>query len=474
MKITMYTFSKKVNSTAIPSGGIDYQVFLKDNCSVTSPVIELQGVSSDITKYNYAYIPDFKRYYRVTDWSAVKGIWIASLSVDALASFRGGILSSTTVQWVRRSGSLWENSIPDPALQKTDIIDVVENELATPWSESGVFVLAIAGGGPDPFNRSEPVNYYALSVDAMKNLSNTLYSENIFVESYFASINPLDYIVKAFWLPVSNVGGNFDTVRLGWLTLSGTGATNGLPAVTGKVINSVDVINAGSFEINLPNHPQLKPGLDFMNSSEFTKRRITIHPFGTIVLDQSKLFRASKLRGEITVEPKTGAACLELRTIDNNGVSKLYERYVSSVAVDIPMIAGATDAVTDVAKAGASTIASGVTSFLSRGLFGMAEAANSAIDMNLSLRRASNPEVNVTGAVGSRLGVSQQPVFQSFFTIVTTTDTEYGHLLCLETTLHDLEGFVQVRDFRTQAISGAYESELITIKSEFESGVFLE
>ena len=87
--ITFYTFNKKPNSTRQPpGGGVTYKCNLIEPTSFTAPDIALV-VPAKPTGYNYAFIPEFSRYYFVTDWAFSAGLWRASLSVDVLASFKG-------------------------------------------------------------------------------------------------------------------------------------------------------------------------------------------------------------------------------------------------------------------------------------------------------------------------------------------------------------------------------------------------
>ena len=70
MNVQFYTHKKRNNSLKLPTDGVIIACALKDNCSVTSPVLELK--TEGYPAYNYAYIPDFARYYYVNDWFFLK------------------------------------------------------------------------------------------------------------------------------------------------------------------------------------------------------------------------------------------------------------------------------------------------------------------------------------------------------------------------------------------------------------------
>ena len=65
--VHLYSFTKRENSTKRPSsGGTTYNCVLIDETSLMNPVFKLDIGSNPIGK-NYAYVPDFDRYYFITD-----------------------------------------------------------------------------------------------------------------------------------------------------------------------------------------------------------------------------------------------------------------------------------------------------------------------------------------------------------------------------------------------------------------------
>ena len=87
MECYLYTFSKKQNSTKIPTNGTLFDINFLSPTDMLNPNIELI-LDSEPYAYNYAYIWRTHRYYFVSNWTWDAGRWIASLSVDALASWR--------------------------------------------------------------------------------------------------------------------------------------------------------------------------------------------------------------------------------------------------------------------------------------------------------------------------------------------------------------------------------------------------
>lgn len=93
MNIFFYTSSAEPNSFPKVLGeAIRYQGELRDECDILNPVLTIEGLNPDTT-FNYCYIPDFKRYYFVTESSVVRtGLIQFNLHVDVLQSWSKEIL----------------------------------------------------------------------------------------------------------------------------------------------------------------------------------------------------------------------------------------------------------------------------------------------------------------------------------------------------------------------------------------------
>lgn len=94
MEIKLY----KVNNSPIEmnktlTNEITVNGRLRAECSVENPVIELE-YSSSLTSYNYAYIPEFRRYYFIEP-PVYSGKYLTfTMKEDYLYSWKNDILSS--------------------------------------------------------------------------------------------------------------------------------------------------------------------------------------------------------------------------------------------------------------------------------------------------------------------------------------------------------------------------------------------
>ena len=136
MDFIMYQSSAEkvvLNKESYLSNKIDLKGYLRDDCDILNPVIEIEKayyakvwysnkteqdiISVDKNKipiHNYIYIPQFNRYYFVDNIISTAGsMWRFELSVDVLMSFKSDILNLRGI--VKRSTVATRNNIKDEA-----------------------------------------------------------------------------------------------------------------------------------------------------------------------------------------------------------------------------------------------------------------------------------------------------------------------------------------------------------------------
>lgn len=132
----------KINKSL--SDNINIVGTLRDESDVSRPNIVIAGINPTI--YNYAYIPRFSRYYFISEITSIRdGVWLISMRVDVLMSFKTDILKTlcvvdhnTTTQISNYMNSnIWETLVKT----KTDIISFPHGLL-----DSGEYILITAGG----------------------------------------------------------------------------------------------------------------------------------------------------------------------------------------------------------------------------------------------------------------------------------------------------------------------------------------
>ena len=117
---------------------------LRDSCSLLGPVINIE--SSNVLRFNYAYIPDFQRYYFVKEITNLrKNIWTLELEVDPLMSFKGDILALDVVVDKQSSDLIGDEYIDDGSLVADNNTFTSVYNLSSGFNDHGEYILITAG-----------------------------------------------------------------------------------------------------------------------------------------------------------------------------------------------------------------------------------------------------------------------------------------------------------------------------------------
>lgn len=147
MKIILYvTGSERHAIHKTLQNGIELTGALRGESSVIKPsfLIEITNPS----QYNYCYIPDFNRYYFITNITSVRtDIWRIDCNVDVLMSFQTQILNLDVIVSdlsigespisTYFSGEQWQSTVKT----KTDVINFPSGLL-----DNGEYILITSGG----------------------------------------------------------------------------------------------------------------------------------------------------------------------------------------------------------------------------------------------------------------------------------------------------------------------------------------
>jgi len=125
---------------------------LRNDSPISNPsiLIESDAVAiGDVVRANYAYIPEFGRYYYIRECTQIRNhLWKLDMVCDVLMSFAAGIKASmaivqeTTVEGNERVNNYVSNdSFARLVKDKTDII-----QFPGGFEDSPFFILITAGG----------------------------------------------------------------------------------------------------------------------------------------------------------------------------------------------------------------------------------------------------------------------------------------------------------------------------------------
>ena len=149
MNITLYmNKSDKNHVTKNIVSLVTLEGALRNNCSIVTPVIEIND--SRAASCNYVYIEDFNRYYYVDNIIVgITGLYTLELQVDVLMSFKEYFTNLSAI--VARQENIYNLYLDDDkflvSAQRMYVTKAFPNRV-TPANSPGAkpFIITLAGG----------------------------------------------------------------------------------------------------------------------------------------------------------------------------------------------------------------------------------------------------------------------------------------------------------------------------------------
>ena len=126
----------------------DVSATIKGALSVENPVLILQYKSDIQPNVNYVYIPEYNRYYFVTDIiNLTGGRYEIHCKVDVLMSFKDDILNLSCIVDKQSSKGNANMYLDDGSfvVQSKEFVDTIN--FPRGFNDNGEFILITAGGG---------------------------------------------------------------------------------------------------------------------------------------------------------------------------------------------------------------------------------------------------------------------------------------------------------------------------------------
>ncbi len=469
MTVTFYNFTKRPNSTARPTGGTSLtSVQLKEECSFQNPVLKIGNIVSGTfipSAFNYVYIPLWSRYYYITDWKYINGIWECYLSVDVLASFKTSIGAINT--YIERCASASDGNIIDyfyPAKSNTVITAV--NATCSWYNLAYSGFTAILGViNNDTTYKIGAVTYYALTIQELKNIMAYLFSGNIYTASsiteigeglYKSLFNPFQYIVSCMIFP-------FDLQSFAGASVVQTHVKVGYwdTGVNGILMESI--YHKGYISATIPDHPQISRGA-YLNRAPYTRLTLYVPPFGAIPIDTNIISKGKYLYCPYYVDHITGQITVRVNTCPSNQdlqETNICTERTSQIGVPIQLAQVMADYVNTIGN-GVSAVSSLITGNIS-----------GAISSALNAIQCQMPTVSTNGANGASMEVLPPPVVMVENLLITDEDnSEFGKPLCANRTISTLSGYIKCAN-ADHAFGGTL-SENQSINNYMRNGFFYD
>ena len=433
MDIVFYKFTKKENSTARPQGGgFSVAGILNENTSIISPSLSIKfGV--DITGYNYAYIPDFKRFYKIVSWGYALGLWRCDLYVDALASYKPQIEAMNN--YILRSASESNGNIIDGLYPTTPQTGILQSSADSVFYAND-FIIHYVG--------EEGLKAVLISSTAMVQLCRSLWNTWGSIEGMndaFAAIaDPFQYVngIQKTYAPIGFWGGH--------------GATNIVLGTVDTGAGGQDITNREghvAIALSVPKHPQASDR-PYLKASPYSVYSARLPGIGWISIPSEPLYNATAVTVEYYGEPASGNLRADVcvgASVIASGTGKINTDWGLAGATSSPGVGGLIGRAIGAASGG---ILGAITNFIGAGS-GILDAAGSVA-----------ATVQQSGGMSVCVGMEQPLILQlKYQTAVPDNVEDHGRPLMEFRRISSLSGFIQCEGAHFEGVCTQTECEMI-------------
>lgn len=468
--IRFWQFDKRENSTKRPdhTQGIVIPCALKDNCSAINPVFEINTVlwpDGNPTGYNYCLCPTFGRYYFIRDWSYERGLWIAHLEVDVLASYRDQIAASE--QYVVRSSAQYTPYIVDTRYATTNEPSRAASTAPAMWVQGialGTYIIGVINSDSAGLGA---VHYYMFDQTSFNNFTSQLLSSadwldisDISQNLQKALFNPMQYIVSCMWVPIalSSIITEADikltSIKLGWWSFA---------AECYSIPSQPTIV--GLTNLSVPKHPQAEDRGTYLNGPPYSSYQFTFPGFGNFSLDALKLCTLETVYCVTRVDLITGLGVLMVHDGQTNPQSgRLITTVRGQIGVPIQMAQLSSNPLNNIGGilGSVATAATGIFGGIVGGLQAIGTSANFL-----------SPEVETRGTNGSFAETLLYPrIDATFLRLVEEDLADIGRPLCAVKEIAQVPGYIVVEDADVSLVATAEENR--RVKQYMETGFFYE
>lgn len=465
--VTLYTFSKRKNSTSKPTDGTTFSGLMREPCGVIRPSVSFEfpaGVNP--SAYNYAYIPDFGRYYFINEWTSAGRLWVCSMEVDALASWADEIGNQNL--YVIRSSYRKNGNISDGMYPILSDYTISKYQYASSYSTrigSGWFVVGIINSDA---NAVGAVSYYVFTPEEFSNFKQNLMTtstwtgvSDITEELLKTLFNPFQYIASCKWFPYQPpMGAEITSLPFGWWSFS----------VNCHELSKIVQYEKRRKEIyseSIPKHPQAASRGDYLNNEPFSEYDLAYSPYGLIRLPGWINIDSSDLILHETIDFITGNSTLIVYASNAAEQQHVAAEVAAPIAIDVQIAQTNSDFIPVLKSLGGAVASAARLDF--RGA--LADAKSGIVSATRAM-----PTVQTSGSNG---GFADLVIYDAyitlhckFYNVANNSNRLLGSPLCEDVKLSTIPGYIEVLSPHINIACTAEETEMI--EAYMQSGFYLD
>lgn len=479
MLVRFYQNTKRNRSTVLPTGNYkEVYVKLKDMTSISSPTLLLSSFAPVF--YNYVFIPEWNRYYFISNTASVEGMWEVSLTEDYLATFKSYILN-TTANILYATGS--NKNIPDSRIPVTANIktDYSKKSLGFSLNYANMrYILGITGKGSFGAYILNNNNQLSELLDGIDDWASFITDNWTFTKQLFFGGSASECLRSAIGIPIAfnkSDHGDLEELNLGnYPCMDGNGN-----AIKGYKITDPILDYGGSITI-----PWIYN--DWRNISAYTDVVLYLPLIGLLTLPATEIRNEVSLTIQYKINITSGDIAVE---IYGETTRKKYATCSGNCAM--PVAFGSTgidtNKITQAAVTGFGTIAavSAATGGIGGILAGLEEGAvlgNTAIGAGLfatagSIMQALGGNASGSAGLGGGAACALDDECYCFVVSKELTDSQskfnpiMGKPYMGVAKVGSFNGYVQTDGFQLQC-DFAYSAEKDMVNKLMDSGVYIE
>ena len=465
--VFLYSFAKRSNSTEKPTGGTEFVGLLREPCGIIRPSVSFEFAAGvNPSKYNYAYIPDFGRYYFIREWTSNGRLWTCTMDVDALASWADEIGEQSL--YVTRSSHRKNGNIADGLYPILADYTIGKYQYASDYSSrmgSGWFVVGIINSDSDAVGA---VSYYVFTPAQFSTFKQTLMTtstwtgvSDITEELLKTLFNPFQYIASCKWFPYEPpVGNTITSLPFGWWSF--TVNCRELSSVVQYSKRRKDIASA-----DIPKHPQAATRGDYLNNGPFSEYELAYSPYGLIQLPGWINIDNSDLILSETIDYITGNSTLVVYATNAAENQQVAAEVSAPIAIDVQIAQTNVDfmpAIRSFSSAAASVASLDFKGAIADAASGIASAVTAA------------PTVQTSGRNG---GFSDLVIYDAyitlhckFYNVAENSNRLLGSPLCEDVKLKTIPGYIEVLSPHISIPCTSEETEMI--EAYMQGGFYLD
>ena len=289
MNISLYSFKKRVNSTATPAGGgYTLDVKLKDGTSIYAPVFILNDFD---TRYNYIKWGNY--YYFISDIEYTRmNLYTVTCNIDLLRSFHGEILQTNA--FVLYSRSRYNANVTDRRLRADP--NTISRSTAAMLLTDGVGKQTLFNSGTYIVNYVTqrgtwgPTGLLWLTKSQCTTLASKLTDDTFLNLENFEKqfTNAYQALINVKYVPFSWAGGGSIPIYLGTYDTGVSGS---------------DIIQTKHYSTSISIPWNFS---DFRNNSEFTSFLLYLPGYGFTTINREDVRGMSSLPVHLDIDGVTG------------------------------------------------------------------------------------------------------------------------------------------------------------------------